>query len=251
MPSTSRYNRFDIFCPNRLPGHVMSKEPVTAHSALESTLGAGALLSAIGGFLDAYTYIGHGMVFANAQSGNVLFAALAVANAQWSVAIRHIPPIIALFVGTFFVRALQLVGSRLKFRAVSVCLAVESLVLLINAALPVNMSDYPTTVSISFAAALQWSAFAKIEGWAYTSIAATGNLRKLADVLFTLTIGAAPDAATSSRARAFAAICTGFALGAMIGALATHAMGNAAALLPAVCLLGMLLMIDVAARFPS
>ena len=133
----------------------MTKATVTEQLGPESTLGAGALLSGIGGFLDAYTYIGHGMVFANAQSGNVLLAALALANAQWSLAIRHIPPIIALFVGTFFVRAVQLVGPRLKLRAASVCLAVESLVLLINAALPVNMNDYLTTVSISFAAALQ------------------------------------------------------------------------------------------------
>lgn len=233
--------------PNHLPGNVMSQAPVTAQSALESTLWASALFSAIGGFLDAYTFIGHGMVFANAQSGNVLFAALAVANAQWSVALRHIPPIIALFVGTFFVRAVQLAGPRLKFRAVSVCLAVESLVLLVNAALPVNMNDYLTTVSISFAAALQWSAFENVEGWAYTSIAATGNFRKLADALFTLIIGAAPAAGVSSRARAFAAICAGFAIGAVIGALATRAMGNAAALLPAVCLLGMLVMFDVTA----
>jgi hypothetical protein len=36
----------------------------------------------------------------------------------------------------------------------------------------------------------------------------------------------------------------------VIGALATHAMGSAAALLPAVCLLGMLLMIDATAQFP-
>jgi len=229
----------------------MTKATVIEQLGPESTLGAGALLSGIGGFLDAYTYIGHGMVFANAQSGNVLLAALALANAQWSLAIRHIPPIIALFVGTFFVRAVQLVGPRLKLRAASVCLAVESLVLLINAALPVNMNDYLTTVSISFAAALQWSAFANIEGWTYTSIAVSGNLRQLADALFPLTIGAVPVASTSRRTRAFAAICTGFAVGAVIGALATRSMGNAAALLPAVCLLGMLVTIDVDARFPS
>jgi uncharacterized membrane protein YoaK (UPF0700 family) len=170
----------------------MSKAPVAAPSTLESTLRAGLLLSAIGGFLDGYTYIGHGMVFANAHSGNVLFAALAA-----------------------------------------------------------NMNDYLTTVSISFATALQWSAFANIEGWTYTSIAATGNMRQLADALFTLTIGATPTATATPRARAFATICTGFAIGAVIGALATRAMGNAAALLPAVCLLGMLMMIDVTARFPS
>jgi uncharacterized membrane protein YoaK (UPF0700 family) len=206
----------------------MSNAPVTAQPAPESTLAAGALLSAIGGFLDAYTYVGHGMVFANAQSGNVLLAALAIVNAQWSLAIRHIPPIIALFVGTFFVRAVQLISPRLGLRSATVCLAVEALVLLGNAALPADINDYLSTVSISFAAALQWSAFANIEGWTYTSIAATGNLRQLADSIFTLSVGVAP----------------------VVGAFATHTMGNAAALLPAVCLIGMLMMIDIAAQFP-
>ena len=228
----------------------MSNAPVTAQPAPESTLAAGALLSAIGGFLDAYTYVGHGMVFANAQSGNVLLAALAIVNAQWSLAIRHIPPIIALFIGTFFVRAVQLISPRLGLRSATVCLAVEALVLLGNAALPADINDYLSTVSISFAAALQWSAFANIEGWTYTSIAATGNLRQLADSIFTLSVGVAPAVGNSPRARAFAAICTGFALGAVVGAFATHTMGNAAALLPAVCLIGMLMMIDIAAQFP-
>ena len=94
MPCRSRHAPIRHLLFIRLPGNVMSEAPVAAPSVLESTLGAGLLLSAIGGFLDGYTYIGHGMVFANAHSGNVLFAALAVANAQWSVAFHHIPPMI-------------------------------------------------------------------------------------------------------------------------------------------------------------
>jgi uncharacterized membrane protein YoaK (UPF0700 family) len=39
----------------------------------------GFLLSAVGGYLDAYTYVGHGGVFANAQTGNVVLLAVAVA----------------------------------------------------------------------------------------------------------------------------------------------------------------------------
>ena len=32
----------------------------------------GAILAAVGGFLDAYTYLARGQVFANAQSGNIV-----------------------------------------------------------------------------------------------------------------------------------------------------------------------------------
>jgi uncharacterized membrane protein YoaK (UPF0700 family) len=216
----------------------------------ESTLAAGALLSAIGGFLDAYTYVGHGGVFANTQSGNVLFSAIAIANARWSVAIRHIPPIVALLLGTISVRAVQAMGSRYRLSPAPICLIVETLILLGNAALPHATADYLTTVSISFAAALQWSAFSTIEGWNYTSIATTGNLRQLADAVFGLSIHAGNPGA-GPRARAFVAICAGFSLGAIIGAVATRAMGNIAAALPAVPLIGMLVTRQIASRSRS
>lgn len=32
----------------------------------------GAILAAVGGFLDAYTYLARGQVFANAQTGNIV-----------------------------------------------------------------------------------------------------------------------------------------------------------------------------------
>ena len=39
---------------------------------ISETLHLGMLLAAVGGFLDAYTYLSRGKVFANAQTGNLV-----------------------------------------------------------------------------------------------------------------------------------------------------------------------------------
>ena len=40
----------------------------------------GAILALAGGFLDAYTYIGRGGVFANAETGNIVLMGLELAD---------------------------------------------------------------------------------------------------------------------------------------------------------------------------
>jgi hypothetical protein len=46
------------------------------------TLLVGVLLTAVGGFLDAYTFVSHA-VFANAQTGNVVLFGIETASRHW------------------------------------------------------------------------------------------------------------------------------------------------------------------------
>lgn len=43
----------------------------------------GLLLAGAGGFLDAYTFVGRGGVFANAQTGNIVLLAVAAGERHW------------------------------------------------------------------------------------------------------------------------------------------------------------------------
>ena len=54
----------------------------------------GVLLAIVGGFLDAYTFIGRGGVFANAQTGNIVLLAVYSAQREWEHALETIPPVI-------------------------------------------------------------------------------------------------------------------------------------------------------------
>src|SRR5450432_4564827 len=57
-----------------------------------------AVLAAAGGFLDAFTYIGHGHVFANAMTGNVVLLGINAVGRNWHQSFRHLPPILAFLV---------------------------------------------------------------------------------------------------------------------------------------------------------
>ena len=46
---------------------------------MSETFRLGALLTVVGGFLDTYTYLSRGGVFANAQTGNIVLLALTAA----------------------------------------------------------------------------------------------------------------------------------------------------------------------------
>ena len=61
----------------------------------------GAILAVIGGYLDAYTYIARGQVFANAQTGNVVLLGLRAADGEWARALMYLMPIIAFALGIF------------------------------------------------------------------------------------------------------------------------------------------------------
>jgi uncharacterized membrane protein YoaK (UPF0700 family) len=199
----------------------------------EETLRVATLLSLAGGFLDAFTWVGHGGVFANAQTGNVVLLGVFAAAAQWRAAAQHIPPIVAFLAGVFVAHRLRVQGAH---RAALISLGVEVLLLLVVAALPASFPNLPIVLGIAFVAAVQSSSFPRVEGGSYSSVMTTGNLRRMAEAAFA---GLIPprDPTAPRQARAFAAICATFGLGAGIGAFATVRLDNAALVAPIAVLL--------------
>ena len=59
------------------------------------TLILGALLSLSGGFQDAYTYVLRGNVFANAQTGNVVFMSQHMMTGDFGGAMQYFFPLVA------------------------------------------------------------------------------------------------------------------------------------------------------------
>lgn len=200
----------------------------------EQRLSVALLLSAAGGSLDAFTWLVHGGVFANAQTGNVVLLGVFAASGQWRQSLSHIPPILAFLAGVFVAHRLRLhatqAGDR---RAARFSLMVEIALLAVVAILPPRTLDLPIVLGVAFVAALQSSSFAKVEGWSYSSVMTTGNLRRSAEALFA---GAArpPDHQALRQARAFGAVCASFALGAVLGGLCAPRLHNAALAAPIV-----------------
>lgn len=201
-----------------------------------ATLEVAALLTVSGGFLDAFTWVGHGHVFANAMTGNVVLLGVFATAGNWPQAWRHLPPIVAFICGVLTARLIGHRSPRPLLRYPGLASLLVEIVFLCGAAwLPASFSDLPLVLGLSFVAALQNSSFPRIGDRAYNSVMTTGNLRNFADGLYLL-FQAEQRHAGLQQAKIFGVICLHFLLGAIVGAASTPRLGNLALLIPALLL---------------
>lgn len=199
---------------------------------LASSLQVNALLTAAGGFLDGFTYFGHGHVFANAMTGNIVLLGNSLITADWAGAEHRIKPIIAFCFGIWFSQFTHFYARRKRdaFNPYLFVLVLEIVVLFACSFYPSSWSNTALIVAIAFTASAQVQTFHEVRGKGYFSTFTTGNLRTLCESLFHW-IFESHDPATTSMVQAFAVICSVFLLGTICGGLAFHAFGNRALLL--------------------
>jgi uncharacterized membrane protein YoaK (UPF0700 family) len=190
------------------------------------SLPVGTLLAAVGGFLDAYTYVSY-RVFANAQTGNVVLFGTDAASADWHAAVRRLMPIGAFVLGVLTVEFLDSPAVRRALpQRVHAVLALEVLLLAVVASLPDRAPEATVTVTVAFAAALQFATFRILAGTPYTTMLASGNLRATAVAGYRWLL-TREEAAGRTTAR-FAAVVGAFTAGALLGGLSTKHLGTSA-----------------------
>ena len=139
------------------------------------SLRVGILLALTGGFLDAYTYISRGNVFANAQTGNMVMLGINFMEGNFRGIINYIIPIIAFAIGVLLAEVIRTKLSKSeKLHWRQAVLAIEIILLISVAFIPF---DYVANTIISFICAMQVESFRKFHGNAYATTMCTGNLR--------------------------------------------------------------------------
>lgn len=145
----------------------------------------GILLAVVGGFLDAYTYICRGHVFANAQTGNIVLLGVHLTNQNWGKAFYYVLPILAFVLGIFVCEMIQ---SLFKWKESihwrQLVVLVELFCLILAGFLPLGKTDTLVNVMVSFVCALQVEAFRKMNGNSYATTMCTGNLRSATENLY-------------------------------------------------------------------
>jgi uncharacterized membrane protein YoaK (UPF0700 family) len=212
----------------------MERPSKTKSSPLEETreavalTGTSIILASTGGFLDGFTYVGHGHVFANAMTGNVVLLGVNCVSGSWNTGLRHLPPILAFLVGVSTAKAIQHPSLRNWVRyPYLTALALEIAILSILSLLPASTPDFWITISIAFAASVQVGTFREVNGHSYNSTFTTGNLRTLSESVFDWLFGG--HASESARiVRDFSMICAAFFVGAVAGGYLTPRLGNRA-----------------------
>lgn len=198
------------------------------------SLALGLVLAAAGGFMDAYTFIARGGVFANAQTGNLVL--LGVRAFEGDVrALHYLAPVLAFVLGVLACQALRAGQRRLRPVGWRQAVLIGEAVLLAASAFAPQSCNDAVNAGVSFACAMQVSAFRSLRGQPYATTMCTGNLRSGTEALWK---GVAARDGDSLRAggRYFAVIGC-FVAGAGVGALLTEAFREVTALFPAGLLL--------------
>lgn len=201
------------------------------------------LLAFAGGYIDAYTWIIHG-VMANAQTANLIFLWVYATAGDWPKALHFVPPILAFAVGIVIAAWLRrIVGER----AGAISTLLEILLLIAIGILHNRLPNLAGTLGISLVAAMQTASFTKVEGTICSTVMITGNMRQAIETIFAVASGGAAPG-TLRRSGIFFALCAVFGFGAAVGAFATKGIPDLALGIPVVALLVVLLRCEMPHR---
>lgn len=187
----------------------------------------GILLAIVGGFLDAYTYILRGKVFANAQTGNIVLLGIDIAEGNFRKALYYLIPITAFMLGIIvaeYIKAKFKNFNTIHWRQIIVGL--EIIMLFLVGFLPLQKMDTLANSTISCVCAMQVCSFKNFRGIAIATTMCTGNLRSATEQLYAFVTKKNKEAAIKS-ARYYLIILF-FIVGAVIGAIVSNLLGQRA-----------------------
>jgi uncharacterized membrane protein YoaK (UPF0700 family) len=201
------------------------------------TLGFALLLIVTNGFLDAHTYFVRGGVFANVQTGNMVFFAIDLSERRWGAALAHVWPLLAFIAGIALASHIKSGRvERVLSRPLRWTMAVQTVALIVIGFVPATVPHSLVTVPICFLAAVQIGLFRNIGDLAYLPVATTGNVMRFVEAGYDGFVERNP--ASRHAFNVYGALLISFTTGAVIGAVASrlwqvHAIWLAAAFLAA------------------
>jgi uncharacterized membrane protein YoaK (UPF0700 family) len=190
------------------------------------------VLGFAGGYIDAYTWISHG-VLANAQTANLVFLWVNAAAGQWQEAFHFVPSLFAFFVGGVIASWLRRVAGA---RAGQLSLLVEVAMLILIGILHNRVPQLVGALGISMAAAMQASIFTRVEGSVYSSTMITGNLRQAIEGAFAQ-VARDPQIGLLRKSWIYMGVCAMFGTGAAAGAFLTERVQTLTLMVPIAALL--------------
>lgn len=202
---------------------------------LSESFSVAIILAVAGGFLDAYTFICRGGVFANAQTGNIVLLGMGLASKKYLAVKSAIAPIFAFMLGVFIA---EFIKSKFKTKHVRPLhwrhgvLLIEIIILTLAALIPAGEMNQIVNVMVSFVCSLQVQTFRTVHGNSFASTMCTGNLRSGTDALFKYIQTANTEYVKKTACYYGIIIC--FIMGAVIGTLVSKKRSDIAIFIPVV-----------------
>ena len=181
------------------------------------------MITVAGGALDAWVYLEHGHVFANAQTGNVTLMMIAIARGDFAQAGSHLTSLAAFTAGLFISRQTGSLLKGMKRNSRDIRLGLECVLLTALGFSASNLSDHTVIACVGFIAGLQITSLSHIGEWSFNTGMTTGNLRGAVSALSKMLAGSQDERA---HALVMGALCVAFGSGALMGAWLTPHLGN-------------------------
>ena len=198
-----------------------------------SSLVAIALATVAGGATDAWVYLAHGRVFANAQSGNIVLVGVALASGDVARAAMRLPSLLAFVIGALASRLSGQFLKRNRLNSRNVRLGLVCIMLVAVGFCADRMPDAAVTACVGFIAGVQMTSLSHIGSWSFSTGMTTGNLLSGARALAKALTGSADE---WPHAAVMFLLFFAFGAGAAAGAWLTPRLGGAA-LLPVAALI--------------
>lgn len=192
----------------------------------------------LGGFLDTYTYVTRGGVFANNHTGNMAKLGITLAQGNWMGAVNCFLPIVACMMGAVASEFTKH-HTPVKFREWrKIALAAELIALFIVGLIPTSIPDVVVNTALSFITGFQLCLFRTSQWGAHNTTICTGNLRTTGQYLY----GAVSDKTPESWTRfiKYSLIVFSFVVGAGVGVPLCNWLGNAASIFGSLIIAGLL-----------
>ncbi len=143
------------------------------------------LLTVVGGFFDAYTFVNCDGIFANAQTGNLIFVGIDLIEGNYRGVIHYSIPILSFIIGVLVSKFIES-----KYKELSIFKHIYMLLLIQIFALLVIFVKYNffgldiRPIVISFICAIQFDGFRRVNNLVFASVFCTGNLRSMSEHLY-------------------------------------------------------------------
>lgn len=193
------------------------------------------LLTLSGGFFDSYTFVNCNGIFANAQTGNLIFIGLEIAQGEYHRALRYVPSIASFVLGVIFNKYITNKIKNIKIsNYINISLLIQIFVLVLIYVIP-NIYIFDIRPwGISFTCAMQFDSFRRVNSVPFASVFCTGNLRSMSEHLFRYFYN--KENLSKINALTYIIIISVFLLGVIIGGVLSSILHQHAILVPIIIL---------------
>lgn len=147
-------------------------------NSIYQSLSVGMLLCAIGGGLDADSFLLHGHIFAGLQTGNLVLLGAGYSQLNGLQILRYVVAILAFAVGLIITRFFQDHNRDSKHLFPTVAILSEIILLFLICLLSNVVNNLIIIAIMSIVGAIQLQAFPKIEGHPFTPLMMMGHMKK-------------------------------------------------------------------------